>query len=126
VTLDFRGYLSNPTVARAALWFGALGGPIGWTLRLLISYPLVYPACAMGTVLLLHLVTLVAALITLAAAFVSWQCRKLAQQGEWVEAGEPSEQRASFMAHFGVFNSSLFTLAILAEGLMNFLLDPCL
>ncbi|ACB77412.1 Pyrrolo-quinoline quinone [Opitutus terrae PB90-1] len=42
-----------------------------------------------------------------------------------VNRGAAGEQRALFMARMGVLSSVFFVLVIVAQGLPNFLLDPC-
>lgn len=106
------------------LWFGMLAGPIAWSVRLLVSYPLVPVACARGGDLLLHLVTLATALVALAAGLVSW--RRWRRAGETGQAGAGERRRRDrFMALFGVFSSGFFFLVILVEGSMVFLVSAC-
>jgi hypothetical protein len=72
----------------------------------------------------LHIVTVVALLITAGAGLVAWR--------KWQEAGrtEPDEAagprpRSRFMAVLGLLTSAMFFLTILAQGIASFVLHPC-
>ncbi len=106
------------------LWFGILGPPIIWAIRIAVSYVLVPYACWMGWIAMLHIVTLAALLGTAFAGWVAW--------GRWREAGRGTEvelggttTRTRFMAIFGMLSSGFFFLVMVAEGLANFFVDPC-
>lgn len=108
-----------------ALWFGILGPAVIWHLRIWVSYILVPYACGAGEVMMLHLVTLVTLLGTLFAGWVAWRI--------WQQTGATAEvegggviPRSRFLALFGLFSSGFFALVILAEGVGNFYIDPCL
>jgi hypothetical protein len=113
---------SSTTVA---LWFGALGGALAWTVHLLLSYALVAPACAAGGVWMLHAVTVGTLAPTILAGLLShraWQ-RHRADPQTGVR-GEKSGWRR-FMALAGLVLSVLFGLAIVLEGLPAAILSPC-
>ncbi len=110
----------------ALLWFSALGPPLAWGLHNVVSYGLATVICVPGQILLLHLVTVVTALIALAAAIVGWRSRTHLNRNEWPDAYRISEQRAYFMAHFGLISGIFFLVVILVEGIPNFYLEPCL
>lgn len=104
------------------LWFGFLGPPIIWAVRLMIAYALVPAACSAAGLLALNILTLVALGGTVLAGGVaarSWR-RTRSQQDD------TAWRRARFMAIAGLFTSTLFTAVIVAEGLANVLVDPCL
>jgi cytochrome c oxidase assembly factor CtaG len=98
---------------RAALLLGVLGGPIAWSLHLLVSYPLVPLACRRGSDLPLHLVTAVTAALALASGVLAWR------------AGRGARGRDRFMADAGFLLSAGFLVAVLAGGLPVLLQDPC-
>ncbi len=106
--------------------FGYLGGAVAWALHLGIGYALVQVACLTGTAIGIHIVTLIALLITIAAGLVSygiWQ-RSRGHESETGE-GEWSWRRNSFLGLSGMLMNGLFVLAILYAGIPAFFLDPC-
>ena len=111
------------------MWFGLLAGPIAWSLRLLIGYPLVPVACEQGTSILLHLVSAGFLLVTLAGAVVAWWSYRQARD-ETRTAREGADawtvERTRFMALLGLLVSGLFALVIVAEWLTVFFTDPCI
>jgi hypothetical protein len=116
----------RPPMARGALWFAFLGGPIAWTAHLLASYPMVAVACRMGSALPLHLITLGTAALAAAAALTGWIGYRRVRDAEGPAGLGDALARARFMALGGVFIGGLFTFVILVEGLPPLLHDPCL
>lgn len=108
-----------------ALWFGVLAPAVIWHLRLWLSYILVPFACGTGSELPLHLVTLVTLLGTLFAGGVAWRCWRRTGATAAIESGGVLA-RSRFLAMFGLLSSGFFSLVILAEGVGNFFIDPCL
>lgn len=123
MTTTVRRRLSAPS-GLALLWFGMLGGPVAWAARLLVAYPLVPVACATGSNLPLHLVTLATAASTVAAALVSWRIWRQARRDARGDDGG-GLSRNGFMGLFGMLSSGFFLLVILAEGSMAFFVDAC-
>jgi hypothetical protein len=107
---------------RLALWFGFLGPPLVWYLRLNLSYILVPYACAVGSAAVLNLVT-VAALAAAAGVTAASQWRAMGGQGDTEVEGR--EARIRFMAILGVLSSATFLAVIAAEGLAILMMDPC-
>jgi hypothetical protein len=110
------------------LWFGFLGPPVIWAVRFMVAYALVPGACSAGGLLALNVVTLVALAGTVLAGVVAARSWGRAGPEPGVE-GDPDHtawRRARFMAMAGIFTSALFTAVIVAEGLANVLVDPCL
>ncbi|MBW3634144.1 MAG: hypothetical protein KY456_14055 [Chloroflexi bacterium] len=106
------------------LWFGVLGGPIAWSLHLVISYLLVRPVCWDGGILALHLISLGLVLTALAAAAVSWR--------QWRSARDSADadmhgtgSRVGFMAVFGILSGVLFAVATVVAWVPIFLIGPC-
>lgn len=104
------------------LWFGILGGPIAWSLHLLICYPLVRPICQYGDILVLHAISLGLALTAVAAGVVAW--RRWHGNREQDVAGDGS--RENFMALYGTLSGGLFAVAIIVAWVPIFLVNPCL
>jgi hypothetical protein len=113
-------------VSPGTLWFSVFAGPVAWTLRLLISYPLVPVVCARDWGILLHLISVGFFLLGLAGALVAWRnvgkVRALDERTthQWVL------ERTRFMAYLGLLASGLFTLVIFTEWIPVFFTDPCL
>lgn len=106
------------------LWFGILGPPVIWAVRIAANYILVPYACWWGWVPLLHAITLAASLGTAAAGWVAWRRWRKTGRGTEVELGG-SATRTRFMALTGMLSSGFFLLVIVAEGLANVFVDPC-
>lgn len=109
----------------AALWFALLAGPLAWMLGLNAEYGLVRVACARDGMLYLHAVSVLTLALALAGGWVAWR--------EWKRAGgeAPGEEggtipRARFMSALGLLASALFSLAILAQWIASFFLNPCM
>lgn len=106
------------------LWFGLFGAPVAWALHIGISYPLVPFVCATGREWVLHAITVVTALIALAAGVLAWRSwRRLRETAQ--PSDDPPAGRRTFMAFYGMFISGLFFLVTVAEGLPVFFLHPC-
>lgn len=107
-----------------ALWFGLLAAPLAWTLHLFISYGLVPVTCDRGSKLLLGVVTGAAAIISVAAAWVSWRIWQRTRMDSTTELGGV-RGRDAFLGLAGAALSLLFLALILVEGIPDIFLDPC-
>jgi heme O synthase-like polyprenyltransferase len=116
------------------LMVGMLAGPIAWSVQLVANYMLVEVACRgsfppvrvlglSGAALLVLGVTLLMALITLYAAYLSYRTRQ--QLGEEEEGRTRAEKRSAFMALSGVYLSVLFLALIVFSGIPALVLPPC-
>jgi hypothetical protein len=107
-----------------ALWFGFLAAPLIWFVNLELNFMLAPWACATGRQFSLGLVTLVALLLVASAGLLAWRMWLHAGQ-EWLHnaGGRISSRR--FLAMLGILTSSLFFLAILAQGAPTFILSAC-
>jgi hypothetical protein len=108
-----------------ALWTGVLAGPLAWMLGLNLQYALVLVACSGGSMLLLHLVSVVTLAMAAGGAWIAWR--------EWGRAGRevPGEgggtiPRSRFMAAVGLLGSLFFSGVILAQWVGSFFLHPCM
>jgi hypothetical protein len=124
-----------------ALWFGLLGGPIAWTLQLLVDYPLVahycFPDAAKRTVptidslhLLVSMVSVLALVVATSALITAIRSWRIAGgelgSARWalMEAAPPTG-RARFMAFGGILVSSLTIVGIVIHGGFILMLAPC-
>jgi hypothetical protein len=130
---------STPTLR--SLWFGALSGPIVWSLHFLIGYGLTEIACRLGILesqvmglpvlsIIILLLTLAALLITLFAgvlAYRNWQDLKRASLAPSLATGlqRVDQDSGRFMAFGGLLLNGLFSFLILATGLPTLVLSPC-
>jgi hypothetical protein len=109
-----------------ALWFGVLGPPTIWLARLKISYILIPSACRTATgFLILHAVTFATLALTAFAGWVAW--RAWQHSGPTRESDGPGVlDRSRFLAMVGMLSAGFFFAVIAAEGILNFLIDPCI
>jgi hypothetical protein len=106
------------------LWFGMLAPPLAFLLNLQLSYVLVPQACVMGQHLLLHLVPVGTVLLAVGGGVSAWyNWRRTGHT--WSTEAAGVLPRSRFMAATGLLISGLFILAIVAQWLPNFLLNPC-
>lgn len=116
---------TRPSRALLRQWTGLLAGPFAWVLQLQVAYLLIPWACAHDQQSIsLHIITLVALLLTAGGAFISWQ--------DWREYGAelPGDAggrvpRSRFMSISGLLTSAFFFLLILMQGIASFILHPC-
>ena len=129
------------TVRLWALWFGLLGGPVAWTLQLLIDYPLVahdcFPDATLRSVptidslrlllLLTSAIALAVAVLALITAMRSWRASGgvLADARTDSTDEAPPVGRVRFMALGGIFASALTILGIVLHGGFILMLAPC-
>lgn len=116
-------YKSGPGVLE--LWAGVLVGPTAVLIQLSINYALVMWACGTGNTWVLHLVSLLALLLTAATgivAAVNWY--RLATSAEPEDSAGPIP-RSRFMAVLGTLLSVLMSLVIIAQWVPVFLYNPC-
>ncbi len=107
-----------------ALWTGILGPPIVWYADLTASYPLVHPACHSGSMLSLHVVTVLALLLVAGSGLTAWTCLRSVPADASTQGGWPVD-RSRFMALVGLGSSALFFLAVIAQAIPRWVLGPC-
>ena len=121
--LETREHFSDKAGARS-LWIGVLAAPVAFLVDLEASYILVPQACATGVETGLHLVPILALLVTAAGTIVSW--RNWKRTGEARSEGEETVvTRSHFMAVWGTLMSLLFFLVILAQWIPSLFFSPC-
>jgi hypothetical protein len=107
------------------LWFGLLGAPLAWALHLVVSYPVVPLACATGSAVILHAITIITALVAACAGVIAWQdFRSIDVRGDRAP-GDAIQVNRKFLAGLGVSLSLFFLLVILVEGWPVTLQDSC-
>ena len=97
----------------AALWFGALGGPVAWLIDLQIRYAVIDYVCNNGVPWLMWIVTLGALALAVVAALTAFSHRL------------SDVKRVRFMALAGGTISTLFALAIVAMAIPDIFLRAC-
>ena len=113
----------------AALWAGLLAGPLVWLALLQTNYVLAYIACEVQRTWFIHLATVVAVLLVVAAGFAAWR----ASFGEMTAdetltdplSDETRLQRSRWMSLAGVAFSAWFILVILAMEIPVIVLEEC-
>ena len=114
-------------VRTAALWAGVLTGPIVWLAMLEVNYLLTYVACERSHKWFMHLAVLVALALVWSAGYLSW----IYGPPDDPEIDTPpvtretSEQRARWMALYGIVSSMWFTIVILANEIPILVLRAC-
>ena len=110
--------------APAWLWAGVLAGPLATLTQLQVNYALVLWACGAGREWALHLVSLLALLVTFAACLLSWRNWRRAGGG-WEDGGAGVVPRSRFMSVVGLLISVLTALVVVAQWIAVFFYDPC-
>jgi hypothetical protein len=99
--------------SNAALWLGILVPPMAWAADETISYAMVKWACGRQTGAALHANTLITMALIAAAGVIAW-------------SAERENERAEFMARFGLATTALFFVVTIALAIPKWLLDVCL
>ena len=107
-----------------ALWMLIVLAPVIVAIQHEMNYVLVRQACSAQRNMALYLVTLIALVLTIVTAFVSFTF--------WKRAGVvwPSEEsdlatRIRFVSVLGILSSVMSSLVILAQGIATVQFDPC-
>jgi hypothetical protein len=108
----------------ALLWYGVLGGPLGFALDLAWSYAQVPHGCSTGHHYMLHLITGISLAIAAGALAAAWVSRARTPHDVTFEGGS-SLARARFMAAFGIAISLFFMVVMIANAVPRFILSPC-
>lgn len=124
MTTDVDRYFNQPR-GIALLWIGMLAGPIAWFLHQQVSYILATLSCTDAATIVLHVVTVITSLIAIAGAGIAWMSWRRTGHAETIRGGG-TVARSRFMALSGLLLSFLFLLVIVAQGIPNFFISPCL
>lgn len=115
--------LEGDTRGQAMLWFGVFAGPFAWATQLQLNYSLVGWACANGAGALLHVITILAILISVAGIFAA------KRSGDRLRAAAAENnrvwERRMFVAKSGLMFSAFFVVVIAAHEIPNVILRPC-
>ncbi len=119
-----RGGVSRPLLETVLLWYGVLGAPVVWLVRISAASALVPYACATGRTWTVHASTVIALALSVAAGAIAWRGWRRWEHGRDGD-GERPGTRSHLLALSGVLLSAMFTLAIVMEGLAPFYMGPC-
>ncbi|MCW5978496.1 MAG: hypothetical protein KIT09_10480 [Bryobacteraceae bacterium] len=120
---DADTYYSEPR-GMLTLWAGLLLGPIAWLAHQASSYLLVYWSCGTGHRFAFHIVSVLMLAAAGAGAWLALGAWRGTGKG-WADDGGGRSDRGRFMAVAGMMASGLFALAIVAQWIPTFLVDPC-
>ncbi len=118
-----RGGAPRPVVETVLLWYGILGAPVVWLVRISAASALVPYACATGRIWSVHASTVIALALSVAGGAVAWRGWRRWERER--DDGEGAGTRSHLLAVSGVLLSATFTLAIAMEGLAPFYMGPC-
>jgi hypothetical protein len=109
------------------LWAGVLTGPIVWLTMLEVNYLLTYVACETGRKWFMHLAVLTAVVLVAVAGYIAFIFGPPDDPDIDTPpvTRETSEQRARWMALYGVASSIWFIIEILANEIPILVLRAC-
>lgn len=125
-------YTQTNERAKAALWFGFLGGAVAWTAHLLLAYFFSEFGCIgelhqraiLGLMAPTAVIALLSALLLLVAALATWVAYRAAKRlGLSIIGSTEAEEKqgqsgaAIYLARAGVLMSGLFVFVILVQSL---------
>ncbi|HEY1464817.1 MAG TPA: hypothetical protein VGF44_15480 [Terriglobales bacterium] len=106
------------------LWWSLIAGFVAFGGDLGISYVLQQHACSSADFYLLHVVTWIAFVTAISGFVMGWRIFRMLPESV-TERGRESHDRAHFQALLGMGFSLFFALAIVANGVPRWILDPC-
>jgi len=110
--------------APALVWWAMFGGPFAWACDLGFSYVLQQHTCSTGHHYVLHVITVVCALIALSGRAAGWAAfTRVPREAD--DKGVRPMDRTHFQVMFGVVFSLAFTMVIIAEAVPRWILHPC-
>ncbi len=116
--------LVKPGAAPATIWWAMFAGPLAWVLDMGFSYMLEQHTCSTGHHYVLHVITVVCALIAL-SGFVAGFLAHSSIPPEATETGPRPVDRTLFQLVFGIAFSLAFFVVIVADAVPRFILNPC-
>jgi hypothetical protein len=111
-----------------SLWTAFLGAPVLWLCHLQTEYMLVQYACGHHTKMPLLWTSALYLVLTLAGgypAFREFQAAGGLSMATGAPTADPPAGRSRLLATVGLMSTGMFFLAILAQALASFFLDPC-
>ena len=122
ISLDADDRWSTPPRVHR-LWSGVLLPPIAWLLHLSLAYAMSAVVCTPPVMWPFFVLSAAALAVAIAGGGIAWRVKRDA-------AGEPehaptSRARGMFMAVCGIMLSAVFALAIVAQTIPMFVLEPC-
>ena len=110
--------------APAFIWWTMFAGPFAWMCDLGFSYVLEQHACSTGHHYVLHVVTVVCALLALTGFATGLAAyRRIPKEAN--DHGVRPMDRTHFQILFGIIFSLAFTVVIVAEAVPRWILHPC-
>ena len=110
--------------APALIWWSMFSGPFAWACDLGFSYVLEQHTCSTGHHYVLHVITVVCALIALTGLAAGIAAYKRVPEEASDEGVRPMD-RTHFQVLFGMVFSIAFTMVIIAEAVPRWILHPC-
>ena len=110
--------------APGVIWWTMCAGPLAWAADLSSSYVLTQHSCSTGHHYVLHLITVLCALIAI-SGFVAGMSAYGAIPGDATEEGARPLDRTYFQVLFGIVFSLAFTVVIIAGAVPRWILSPC-
>jgi hypothetical protein len=110
--------------APGLVWWAMCAGPLAWAADLGFSYVLTQHSCSTGHHYVLHVITIVCALIAVSGFVAGWSAYSTIP-GEATKDGERPLDRTYFQVLFGIVFSLSFTVVIIAGAVPRWILSPC-
>ncbi|MGH9514208.1 MAG: hypothetical protein ACRD3P_00830 [Terriglobales bacterium] len=110
--------------APAFIWWTMIAGPLAWAFDLGFSFVLTQHSCLTGHHYVLHVITVVCALIALAGLAAGLRGYAVLPRDAADEGGRPLD-RTHFQLLFGIAFSLAFTVVIIASAVPRWILSPC-
>jgi hypothetical protein len=115
----------QPGKAPGIIWWAILAGPVGWVADLAFSYVLAQHACSTGHHYVLHVITIVCALIAL-SGFAAGCVAYRGIPDDASDKGVRPADRTHFQTLFGIVFSLAFTVVVIAAAVPRWILHPCM
>jgi hypothetical protein len=111
-----------------SLWTAFLGAPVLWLLHLQTAYTLVQYCCSHHTKMPLYISSAIYLILTLAGGYPAFHEFRAAggiPVATSIPTADPPLGRTRLLATVGLMSTALFFLAIFAQALASFFLNPC-
>lgn len=119
------GPREHPPVSDLALWTSVLGGPFLFLLNLEASYVMVDWACNTGHDWALHVVHLIAFVLSAACALLGLMLlRRVKRAGP--DGDATADARSRLLATLGMLSGTLFAVSVFAQWIGVMVLGTCL